>query len=598
MAKKFIRHLEFYGFPDQNVYTSDINGCCNVDLSEIINKNKEQDEEIQDLTDEKANEKDLLELSGTVESMIEVQSEINQELAETVSGHTQMLEDITNTVNDISDAINDVTCSMQGLGDKVDEVAGDLAELSGKVETFSAETQEAISELHEELDEKLDKTEAEETYVKIGDVYTKEEVDAKIAEAVEPFPTKEWVEENFLTQEQGDERYAKKETVDALSDRVNSAVTDLNTKIYTLSGSVGDFSATTNNRFNVLETNFETLRGEVNRKIDNLSGIVDTFDERITQNAEDIDALEEEMARKANQVDLEALQTRVHNLSDIVDTKVSKAEFETYKSFVSNQLNDLDDRKADKRDLEDINDRIDDLDDKVDQEIENRTSGDTYILNVISGINETIIEIKEDGEGYDDRITDLENGLAQEITDRQQGDLDLIGAETDPYDYDTIWGAKNFSKNQRRLAVNEANAYTDQAVSGLRSDMNAQFEQVEQEISGKADKDYVDRTKNELKAELENEISSAVEAEKDRALEVEGNLLARIVQNTSAITENDSAIDDLADKVNAITEWDGHESGDYISWADAHPDAAGVLDVLHREFHQLIDTLTQKGILP
>ena len=47
MAKKqFIRHLEFYGFPDQNGYSSEING---VDLSDIREKNKEQDEEIQDL---------------------------------------------------------------------------------------------------------------------------------------------------------------------------------------------------------------------------------------------------------------------------------------------------------------------------------------------------------------------------------------------------------------------------------------------------------------------------------------------------------------------------------------------------------------------
>ena len=592
MAKKFIRHLEFYGFPDQNTYVSDINGCCNVDLSEIIKKNKEQDEEIQDLSDEKANQKDLLELSGTVESMIEVQSEINQEFAETISGHTQRLDDITDKVNEISDAVNDAICGIQNLGDKVDDVVADLTELSGKVETFSANTQDAITEIHEELDEKLDKTEAEETYAKKSDVYTKEETDAKIAEELESYATKEWVEDNFLTQEQGDARYARKETVDALNDRVNSAITDLNTKIYTLSGNVAEFSATTNNRMGVLETNFETLRGEVNRKINTLSATVEAQDARISQNADDIDALEDEMARKANQADLEVLENTVSNLADLVDTKVSKTEFETYKSHIVNELNNLDDKKADKRDLEDTNDRIDELDEKLNQEKEDRASGDTYILNVISGINETITEIKEDGEEYEQRITDLEDGLAQEIADRQQADLDLIGAETDPIEYDTIWGAKNFSKNQRRLAVNEANDYTNQEISGLRGEMNAQFEQVEQEMSAKASIEYVDNTKNELKTELEEEIEDAVQEEENRATLVEGNLLNRIIQNTSAISENDDDIDLLANRLNAITAWDGTNPDEYVNTGN------GVLDVLHREFHQLIDILTQKGILP
>ena len=57
MAKKqFIRHLEYYGFPDQNRYSSDVD----IDLSDIREKNKEQDEEIKDLevielADEKQN---------------------------------------------------------------------------------------------------------------------------------------------------------------------------------------------------------------------------------------------------------------------------------------------------------------------------------------------------------------------------------------------------------------------------------------------------------------------------------------------------------------------------------------------------------------
>lgn len=597
MAKKqFIRHLEFYGFPDQNGYSSDVNGY-NVDLSEIIKKNKEQDKEIKELSDEKASKKDLDELSGTVESIIAYQSDINQAVADSINELREIDNEFAEQISALTNGVNDAICGIQNLNDRVDDVQEDLDELSGKVETLSAETADAISGLSEDIQELRD--DIDETYAKKEDVYTKDEVDEKIDEKLTDFATKEWVEEQgYLDVEEGDERYAKKETVDALDNRVNSAVTDLNTKIFAVSGALDSYKTTTDAKIGSLETNFEILSGATDRKINAISGAVQQYDDRINQNAADIDTLEDEMARKANKTDLEALENAVDNLSDLVDTKVSKTEFEQYKGLVSNQFNNMDDKKADKSGLTAAMDAIEDTNDRIDQEIADREAADGDIINQITNINNEIIEIKEQGVDYGDRIQALESGLTKEIADRQQADLDLIGTTADTKDADTIWGAKAFAKNIKNQAISEANSYTNQEISGLRSEVNAQFNNVEQALSAKADKSYVDDTKNELKAELENDIESAVQEEEDRALLAEGNLLNRIIQNSSAITDNDQAIDNLADKVNAITEWDGHESGNYTSWAAEHPDAAGVLDVLHREFHQLIDTLTQKGILP
>ena len=601
MAKQFIRHLEFYGFPDQNGYSSSFANV-DVDLSDLRKKDKIHDKEIRCLSNEKADKKDLLELSATVETFIDTQSQFNQAVVDELSGITSDIEKLKEIDNEygeqlsaLTDGVNDALCGIQVLGDKVDDLTEDLAELSGKVETFSAETEEEFDEVWEELDKKLDKTEAEETYAKKEDVPTKDELE----EILEDYATKEWVEEQgYLDQEEGDARYAKKETVDALNDRVNSAVTDLNTKIYTVSGDLQSFSSSTNVRIGIIETNFETLRGEVNRKINEISGTVEGYDARITQNTRDIDALEDEMARKANKADLDALSGTVNSLSDLIDTKVSKTEFETYKSLVTNQFNDMDDKKADKTALTEINDAIEELDDKIDQEIADRISGDTYILNEITNINNEIIEIKEQAVDYGDRIQELEEGLAQEILDRQQADLDLIGQETDPYDADTIWGAKNFAKNQKAQAITEANLYTDQEISGLRTEIENKFNVVEQELSGKASKDYVDGAVREAKAEVIQTLEGEINNEVERASNAEAELRRMILENTANIEENDQAIDNLADKVNAITEWDGHEMDNYETWSAAHPDAAGVLDVLHREFHNLIDTLTQKGILP
>ena len=553
MAKKqFIRHLEYYGFPDQNGYTSNI-GNMDVDLSELKNKDKEHDKEIKCLENEKANKKDLLELSNTVDEFIDMQSQVNRTIVNELSGITadiDTLKEVDNQYGEqlsgLTDGVNSALSSIQTINRNVNDIKDDLAELSGKVETFSANTQEKLDEISEELDKKADK------------------------EELENFVSKEWVEEQgYLTVASGDSRYVKIGDIDEIS----GAVTDLSDKVDAISGDVAELSSTTESRINELED-------EVDEKIDTLSATVETFDDRITQNTEDIDALEDEMDRKANKADLEVLETTVSNLSDLVDGKVSKVEFETYKDLVENQFIDMDDKKADKTALTEVNDAIQDTNDRIDQEIANRISGDTYIQNQITNINNEIIEIKEESVDYGDRIQNLEDGLAQEIADRQQADIDLIGQETDPYDADTIWGAKNFAKNQKRQAVTEANLYTDQEIDNVEEALEREHEWAEQNFSSAASKSYVDGKYEELEEELEGDINDAVEGERLRALAAEADLLRRILYNAQRISGNTDLIDLLSNRLNAITAWDGTDPDEYVNTGN------GVLDVLHREFHE------------
>ena len=591
MAKQFIRHLEFYGFPDQNGYVSNI-GNMDVDLSDLHKKDKQHDREIKCLSNEKADKKDLLELSATVESFIDTQSQINSSVVEELSGITsdiEKLKEIDNQYGEqlsaLTDGVNDALCGVQNLDERVNDVEDNLAELSGKVETFSAETKDEFDDVWEELNKKLDKIEAEETYAKKEDVPTKEELDEKL----EDYATKEWVnEQGFLTQETGDARYARKEAVDALSDRVNSAVTDLNAKIYTVSGDLTTFSSSTNAKMGVLETNFETLRGEVNRKINEISGTVEGFDARITQNANDIDALEDELARKANKADLEALSGTVNSLSDLVNTKVSQTEFDNYKAFVTNQFNNMDEKKLDKSAFTEALDAIDALSGAIDTEREERISGDTYITNQITNIYNEITEIKEQAVGYGDRIEDLEDGLAQEIADREQADLDLIGNSGDPYTADTIWGAKNFAKRMKDQAISDANHYTDDEIAALRGEFEQDFENIERELTAKADVTYVNNSRNELKNELENEFNEEIQQIKDDA-EYSHNYLKRMIrENTRAIADNKTEIDHNSNSLHTITAWD---AAAYDYDPQYYDDSGnGILDVLHREFHEFEKT--------
>ena len=85
MAKKRIRHLEFYGYPDQNTFTSV--GAASFNVDDIREKNREQDIEL----GEKVDKSDFNVLSGTVENFISAQTAFNEAIAEAVDANTSGL---------------------------------------------------------------------------------------------------------------------------------------------------------------------------------------------------------------------------------------------------------------------------------------------------------------------------------------------------------------------------------------------------------------------------------------------------------------------------------------------------------------------------
>ena len=568
MAKKqFIRHLEYYGFPDQNRYSSDIN---TVDLSDIIEKNKEQDKEIADLEGEKADKKDLVELSGTVDTLITTQSEINQEFVTILSG-------VTSDIETLKEIDNEFGSQLSALTNATNDIIEDVNELSGKVISFSSETLNS-------LNEKLDKDIAEETFAEKEDTYTKEEVDNLISGGVSGYATVEWVEEQgYINQNFADNRYAKKETVEALSDRLNESVTKLGTDIYSLSGDYTTFKTTTSARMGTLETNFTTLDGKVNREINQISATVETFSNRIEANEDAIEDLTEDVNRKANKSDLDNLSGTVYTISTKVDDKVGKTEFNTYKESINNRFNRFDENKADKSDLVPITNSAATLDSKIEQEIQDRINGDNALQTEIDEVNTEIINLKEKDVTHTTKITELEIDLTQEVEDRIQGDKNLIGTTSDTLNDDTIWGAKRFAQNQKAQAISAANEYTNQEITRVEGNLEREHNWAEQNFSSCVTSSYVATALSELEEEVESEITTAVTAEKQRAEGVEGNLLTRILALVEDVQEDDTKISNLATKVKCITAWEGDDPAQYDDSGN------GILDVLHREFHEYVE---------
>ena len=596
MAKKqFIRHLEFYGFPDQNGYSSEING---VDLSDIREKNKEQDKEIQELEGEKAEKKDLLELSGTVENFIERQSEINQEFADAISGMSADIDELKKVDDEfaeqlsaITDGVDDAMEAIEILGERVDDLEDGLSGLSGAVDSMM----ETI----------------EDEFAKKDDVYTKEEIDARIPSG-ETFATEEWVEsQGYLTFDSGDTRYALIEDLEVLSGVVESATTGIEDEIDDIIETIATVSADTEEKFEEIEDKIDSFSGEVTSAITEIKDDIDEINDKVDENTEDIDELKDEVsaitdaidviedAVRENTEDIELLQQQVSantddisNIYEILDTKASVSDLEALHDEMICKVEELDEKKADKTDLNAVSGAVDDLSEKLDREIDRSTSVDEELSGKVETLGEQVEEAVELVGTFDGRITDLETGLAQEILDRQQADLDLIGNSGDSRDADTIWGAKNFAQEMKRQAISEAEIYTDDAVAAFSTELATMKDEIEQELTAYATTGYVEQRISETKTELEGDYNQKIEAETERATTRENDIIEEVTtihdEVISAITE----IAHNATRINAITEWDGSDPEQYVDTGN------GILDKLHRELHDLIDTLTQKGILP
>ena len=583
MAKKqFIRHLEFYGFPDQNGYSSDING---VDLSDIIEKNKEQDKEIADLEGEKASKKDLLELSGSVETLISAQTKFNNAIVDTISGITSDIDalkavdtEFAEQLSAVTNGLDDAMEAIETLGDRMDDVEDEISGINESIESI------------------------EENYAKKDDVYTKEEIDARIPSG-ETFATQEWVkEQGYLTAESGDSMYAKIEDIEDISDIVSSGFTQLTDEINAVNDKVDALSGETEAKFD--EVN-ERIDG-VDEAIISLSGDIETIneeiddlDDRINNNAEAIADLEEivsgnteaiedlENAVNDNTNSIEDLYDKVsantadiEDIKDELDTKANISDLEDLHAEMTQGLDNLEAKKADKTDLATVSGAVDTIREDLDAEIARSTNVDATMQAKIDQLEEDVEEAVETVETFDERISNLEDGLAQEIIDREQADLDLIGNEDDSRDANTIWGAKNFAKEMRRQAISSAETYTDNAVAGFSTQLANLEDEMNQKFSSAATTGYVETRLNNVKSKLRGEFTQGIEVEKNRAQGIEDSLQEQIFDISDDISSAITQIAKNSTKLHAITEWDGTDPAQYIDTGN------GVLDVLHREFHE------------
>ena len=584
MASNKNRILEPYGYIEQVDYN--MMGFCDVDLTPINEKNEEQDEEISSLsglTQDAQNGLTALEgefnefsaltvgaLSTMTESInanaenIETLVANHNQLSTTVSNMNESLSNLTGTVNTLSESIStklskEEAAEVYARKDKVEQLETDVEELSASLNT------------------KLSKEEAADVYARKNSVYTKEEVDDIVSGELSPYASRQWVEEQgYVKRTEADTLYASKDTEANAQNALNKAndvFTDFNT-----------FKGATNQSIGSLVGRVTNLEAKEEEDKNTLSSKINEVSEKTNTNTSDIAHLNTVMETKADKTTTDAMASTLEEVQSALASKVEISDFNDYKTSVAADIDYVKTNYAQKSDLVNTNKNITSLEGKLGEEIANRIRGDDALTNTINkDIKPSIESLRMKDSELQIAVEKLGSDLAKEITNREKGDADLLGLASDPSDRMTLYGVKTYATSTAQQALNDAKKYTDDAAQNVTTKVNDLNTKLNNTLGSRVTKDElaaaVNDAKNSLKGDLTNEINRATAAEnalKNLNTTLEGNVNAAITTTNKQVATNSTIL-------SVITSWKPSYEGDK-SYSD---EGNGVLDVLHREFHNL-----------
>lgn len=592
---KRIRHLEFYGYADQNSYI----GLPNADLSDIREVNKEQDKEINEISGATKGKADLAtvnELSGKVDTFVDKQDIINKWLAKGINKNRERIdsleqrdEEITNKINELVDDFNPIYDELGNLSTRIDDVDNRLNEHLAETSTFEEETRERLNSLETDVDKKLDKTEAYNTFANKSDVYTKQDIDEKLEEIGDTYATEDWVmSRGFITEVDADGKYASKSRLNALEDRVGNIQTTLYNQYNELNSDLTQYKTVTNGKIDAINDKLDTLETRYDDEIADIQESIAELTENVANNTNDINEINNvSLPSKADKTDLNVLESRVNSLSNTVNDKVDKTDYERDKARFGVQLDSLDNRKADRTELRAVSGAVDNLAGALEQEIQDRIAGDNALGQRIDTANVRIDDMREENLERDQRLNNLERDLTKEINDRVEADNAIIGSASDREEDYTIYGAKKYADKVANNALNDAKYYTDVKDGSVRDYIDETKANLERQITAKADKAYVNAIKGEIEASVDDKIAT----EKQRAETAELGIANELRQETIRAVNKENIISNnlahTSNIVKALTDWDGDDREDYTDVGN------GIVDVMHRELHRVnIDTAT------
>ena len=591
MAKQIIRHLEFYGFPDQNNFMSEPNIDSSIDRKQEWEIHKIGHDLYTFRHFQKGFNDKTIEINNQQNDKINELVDKDNELQSAVTKDEQDIITINGTIESILEQIGELPIS--GIIEDIQAISGDLAtnyytkaeidSFSGEFLTYTAATSGYLKDYSEWVDLR---------YAHQDNTYTKSEVDNLISGATDDIATKTWVnEQGFLTEASGDTLYVRKPEYTTYTASTEIKLANLEFDTNTIKHNLGDFSADTAANFNTINNTVLRIDRELQDHISgnitdiaSIRGDINTLDSRLTTDEATI----------ATKADRSTTDAQYNDLNSKLNSKTDTSAFTDFQGTVNgvlashtNDLARLDNVKADKSAMTN----------SINDEIAAREAADNFLSGKVDTNISKIAALESKDIDHEARMTNIEADLAQEVQDRQNGDLALIGRTSDTSTADTINGAKKYAEEQKAAAnaytdsiasntYGQAQTYTDGKISNVRAEMTAYAKMAD-----------VTAADNQLRTDLQaniaqtaTSVSQAVTGEADRA-EREENIIKNNVQSLS------DSLNTVANLVNKITDWDG--TGIYTGAGN------GAMDIMHQELHNLIaqfngliTTLTNKGILP
>lgn len=584
MASNKNRILEPYGYIEQVDYN--MMGFCDVDLTPINEKNEEQDEEINNLSGLAQDAQNgLTALEGKFDEFSDNTLNALSEMTVSINANAKNIRTLVTKHNQLSSKVSDMDESLSSLTDRVGtlsegistklskEEAAEVYARKDKVEQLETD----VDDLSSSLNAKLSKEEAADVYARKDSVYTKEEVDNIVSGELSPYASIQWVEEQgYVKRTEADTLYASKDTEanaqEALG-KANEVFTDFN-----------NFKGATNQSIGSLVGRVTDLEAKEEADKNTLSSKINEVSEKTNTNTSDIANLNTAMDTKADKTTTDAMASTLAEVQSALASKVDISDFNDYKTSVAADIDYIKGNYAKKSDLNNTNANIASLEEKLNNEIANRTSGDNTLTNTINNdIKPSIESLRMKDSELQIAVEKLGSDLAKEITNREKGDSDLLGLESDPSDRMTLYGVKTYATSTAQQALNDAKKYTDDAEQNVTTKVNDLNTKLNNTLGSRVTKDElakaVNDAKNSLKGDLTNEINRATAAENalnSKYNVLEGNVNAAINTTNKQVATNSTIL-------SVITSWKPSYEGD-TSYSD---EGNGVLDVLHREFHNL-----------
>lgn len=289
-----IRHLEYYGYADQNVYSP----VSSPDMSSVKKENIEQDKAINTLVNTSSANFDLVkDISGNVNTFIAKQDALDKMFNNTVTSTNGRLSSIESTNGVMCNTINKLIDSQELLEEQINamkihhhhhpghDCSEELRKHIDDAHRHFGHIDRRMEDLADALHHKMSEEDAKYWFADKKETYTKNDVDKLVDESIKESEkdVKTWVEDKgYVSSSDMSENYISKLEMAGIKNDIIVTVKDsagkvIDEKFKEYLNSVNSRITACNTRIDTFTKKLENLEKNINARIDAIENKTNAF---------------------------------------------------------------------------------------------------------------------------------------------------------------------------------------------------------------------------------------------------------------------------------------------------------------------------------